>query len=133
MTEHPTSPFAVAHSSNAPALLQFLEHQTEVLGAVDRQHVWEALVGMKGLKVVDFGCGEGSYLSSLIQGAPTDLFAEVLGLDVNPDWLQIARQRSFPMAAAFRLESELSARLLQDFNTGRLGCMATNLVIAQKA
>ena len=29
--------------------------------------------------------------------------------------------------------SELSARLLQDFNTGRLGCMATNLVIAQKA
>ena len=71
MTEHPTSPFAVAHSSNAPALLQFLEHQSEVLGAVDRQLLWEALAGMQGLKLVDFGCGEGSYLASLIQGAPT--------------------------------------------------------------
>lgn len=103
MAQEHRSQFAASQSKNKSALLDFLEKQTEVLGAVDRQLIWDCLQGRANLRVIDFGCGDGSYLESLVTGAPEGMFAGVCGIDVNADWITVAQQRPHGIPAEFQL------------------------------
>lgn len=103
-----TSPFAVCAGDGQAPLLHFLEQQTEVLGAVDRPLALDLLKGRRDLRLLDFGCGEGSYLQALVKSAPTGSFAEVCGIDINPEWIEIADRRDYQAPATF-VEADICA------------------------
>ena len=79
MSAELTSPFARCDRQEQAALVAFLERQSQVLGSLDRPLVWDVLQGQRDLSLVDFGCGDGSYLDALVRGAPRAMFAAVGG------------------------------------------------------
>ena len=103
MSAELTSPFARCDGQEQAVLLEFLERQSQVLGGLDRPLVWEVLQGRRDLSLVDFGCGDGSYLEALVRGAPRTMFAAVVGVDIQACWIDACRRRSWLTPADFHL------------------------------
>lgn len=103
MSAELTSPFALCEGQEHAALLEFLERQSQVLGGLDRPLVWDVLQGKRDLNLVDFGCGDGSYLEALVNGAPKGIFAAVGGVDIQPCWIDACCRRSWHKPADFHL------------------------------
>lgn len=66
----------------------FYDQTTAHLDSFERYDLLEMLKGVKGMKVLDLGCGTGRMTKKLLE-----LGAEVVGVDVSEEMLNVARKK----------------------------------------
>ncbi len=74
------------------------DEESNPLVAIEERVIWSRIgdaESLKGLRVLDLGCGTGRHLARLV-----GLGAEVMGIDFSPEMLQKAKQKLEALAMA---------------------------------